>query len=74
MIIKLAVQTIFYILLGIHGIYSLVMVYILLRYGKSKILSLAICALYAVIMTTLYAAAMANFGMLTFPEIELFQI
>lgn len=74
MIIKLIVQTGFYILLGIHGLYSLVMVYILLRYGKSKILGLVVSALYAIIVTTLYAAAMANFSQLTFPNLDIFQI
>lgn len=74
MIIKLLVQTVFFILMGIHGLYSIVMVYILLRYGKSKILGLMVSALYAIIVTTLYAAAMANFNQLTFPNLELFQI
>ncbi|OGE77887.1 MAG: hypothetical protein A2751_02475 [Candidatus Doudnabacteria bacterium RIFCSPHIGHO2_01_FULL_46_14] len=74
MIIKLIVQTVFYILLGIHAIYSLVMVYILLHYGKSKILSLTVCALYAIIMTTLYAAALANFSALSFPDFNLYEI
>lgn len=74
MILQLLVQSVFYILLGIHALYSLVMVYILLRYGKSKILSLTVCALYAIVITTLYAAAMANFTQLSFPDFNLFQI
>lgn len=74
MLIKLAVQAIFYILMGIHGLFSLVMVYVLLRYGKSKILGLTISALYAIVSTTLYAAAQANFNALTFPDIDLYAL
>jgi len=47
------------------------MVYVLLRYGKSKILSLAVSALFLIAIATLYAAAQANFNLLTFPELEL---
>lgn len=72
--IKLAVQTIFYILLVIHGLFSLVMVYILLRYGKSKLLSLSVSAVYAIIITALYATALANFHKLTFPEIQFYAV
>jgi len=53
----------------IIAIYSLVSVYVLLRFGKSKILGICVSIFYLVIMTSLYAAAAANFGLLTFPAI-----
>lgn len=68
--IKLAAEIIFYGLLGILGIYSVMMVYVLVRYGKSKILALAASAFYAIILTTLYGAALANFQAIKFPVID----
>lgn len=68
--IKLAAEIIFYGLLGILGLYSVMMVYVLVRYGKSKILALVASAFYAIILTTLYGAALANFAAIRFPNID----
>ena len=67
MVIKLVSEAIFYILAGILGIYSVAMVYVLLRFGRSKILALLLCAFYLIILTSLYAAALQNLSAIHFP-------
>lgn len=71
MIIKLAAQIIFYGLAAILAAYSVVMVYVLLRFGQSKILGLVLSGFYIMVIITLYAAAVGNFARLSFPEFEL---
>ncbi len=66
--IKLIAQIIFYGLVGIFTLYSMMMVYILLRYGRSKVLGLVMSGLYLVLVITLYAAAVGNFIRIVFPE------
>ena len=68
MITKLIVQIIFYGLMAILGTVSAVMVYVLLKYGKSKVLALVLSGFFIVIMISLYGAAVGNFQNLTFPE------
>ena len=69
--IKLLVQIIFYSLAGILALYSVVMIFVLLRYGRSKILGLVISGFYIIMVITIYAAAVGNFVRITFPEISL---
>ncbi|MBI4050672.1 MAG: hypothetical protein HY396_01710 [Candidatus Doudnabacteria bacterium] len=69
MIIKLLVQILFYGLMMILAFYSLLMVYVLLRFGKSKVLGLVLSAFYLILITSLYAAAIANFNQISFPKI-----
>lgn len=65
--IKLVAETVFSLLLLFLGAYSLLAIYVLLRYGQSRVLGLTITALYAILMLSLYAGAMANFNRIPFP-------
>lgn len=58
---KLILQILFYLLMGGFALYSFTMVYILLRYGKSKILGLSVAVFYFILIASLYGAALANF-------------
>lgn len=69
--LKLAAEIVFQGLMVILGLYSLMMVYVLMRYGKSKILGIVISVFYAIIITTLYGAALANFEAIHFPQLNL---
>ncbi len=69
MIVKLLAQILFYGLMIILAFYSVLMVYVLLRFAKLKILALIISALYLILITSLYAAAVANFNQIPFPKI-----
>jgi len=51
------------------ALYSAVTVYVLLKFGKSKILAIVISLFYLVVMTSLYAAAVSNFEAIIFPNI-----
>ncbi|KKW23490.1 MAG: hypothetical protein UY65_C0002G0015 [Parcubacteria group bacterium GW2011_GWA2_51_12] len=68
MIIKLLVYLIFYGLLLLLSVYSLVMIYVLFRYGKSKILGTILSAFYLLVILSLYAAAEANLSMIPIPQ------
>lgn len=65
---SLIAQIIFAGLMLVLLLYSLMMVYALVRFGKSKILALALSAFYLFLMTSLYAAAQANFNNLALPQ------
>lgn len=65
-IIKLIVQILFYGLIGLLTVYSMIMIYVLLRFGKSKILALIVGAFYLVIMLSLYSAALINLSNIPF--------
>jgi len=56
------VALIFYILMAGFVLYSLVALYALLRFGRSKILSIIVSILYLIISAGLYAAAVGNLG------------
>ena len=71
MIIKLLAQILFFGLAGILAAYSVIMIYVLIRFGQSKLLGLVLSAFYAIVITTLFAAAAENFARLTFPELNL---
>ncbi|OGE75639.1 MAG: hypothetical protein A3K06_00600 [Candidatus Doudnabacteria bacterium RIFCSPHIGHO2_01_52_17] len=66
--IKLIVYLLFYGLIFLVAAYSLIMVYILLRFGKSKILGVVLGAFYLLIMLSLYAAAEANLSHIPLPQ------
>ena len=68
---ELLATVIFYGLLGILGLFSLVMIYVLLRFGKSTMLGVVIIGLYLVIMGSLYGVAIANFAALQFPNLSI---
>lgn len=69
--IALAAKIIFYTLMGLLGTYSLLMIYVLLRFGRSKLLGIILSACFAVLMLSLYAAAVANFQQIPFPQFNL---
>lgn len=68
MLLKLLAQIVFYALMGFLAVYSLTMVYVLLQFGKSKILGLIISAFYVIVMMSLYAAALNSFNQIPFLE------
>ena len=51
---------VFYILMAGFILYSLLALYALLRFGRSKILVIFISILYLIITASLYAAAIGN--------------
>ncbi|TSA46414.1 hypothetical protein D4R52_00565 [bacterium] len=59
----------FYMMMAAVALYSAVTVYVLLKFGKSKILAIVISLFYLVVMTSLYAAAVSNFEAIIFPNI-----
>lgn len=67
--IKIAAQLIFHLIMLFFGVYSLVMVYVLMRFGESKIVGALITVLYFIVMGSLYAAATANFYHIPFPRL-----
>lgn len=66
--IKLIFSILFSAAMILVALYSLTMIYVLLRYGKSKILGLVLSVFYIIIAGSLYAAAQANFDKIPFPE------
>ena len=51
---------VFYLLMAGFVFYSLLGIYALLRFGRSKILAIIICIVYLMISAGLYAAAVSN--------------
>jgi hypothetical protein len=56
----------FYVVMGIFALYSFILIYALLRFGKSKILSLGVALFYFILITSLWSAALANFSQIPF--------
>jgi hypothetical protein len=54
------VAVIFYLIMAAFMIYSLLAMYALLSFGRSKILGAIVSILYLVIVASLYAAAVGN--------------
>ena len=69
--IEFAAKIIFYALMSLFGIYGLLMIYILLRFGRSTLLGIVLSAFYAVLILSLYAAAVASFEQIPFPQFNL---
>lgn len=67
-LIKLVIEVIFYGAMLFLGFYSIIMIYVLLRFGKSKILGLIISVFYLILITSLYAAALENFNNIPFSQ------
>lgn len=68
MIVRLIAEVIFYGLMLLFGLFSFAMIFTLLKYGRSVIVGLVISAVFLIVMFSLYATALANFGKLPFPE------
>lgn len=66
--IKTVSEILFYLVIFALSLYSLVMVYSLLRYGQSKLLGIVVAALYLVIFSSLFLAAFGNFESIPFPQ------
>lgn len=60
------IALIFYITMAGFVIYSIIALYSLIRFGKSKSLALMITALYTIIASGLYASAVINLNNLKF--------
>jgi len=60
------VALIFYLLMAGFVMYSLIAIYSLLRFAKSKILALVISILYLIVSASLYASAVSNLGKIHF--------
>jgi len=56
------IALVFYVLMAGFILYSLIALYALLRFGRSKIVGILVSILYLVITAGLYAAAVANLG------------
>jgi hypothetical protein len=54
------VGIIFYLFMTVIIVYSLIAIYSLLSYGKSRILGLTVTILYLIILVSLYGAAISN--------------
>ncbi len=67
--IKLLAEILFYALMLLLAVYSAVMIYVLLRFGESKIFGFVLSAFYFLLMVSFYAAASVQFENLPFPEI-----
>ena len=70
--LKTLLELLFDLTMLVLAIYSLILVYILFRFGQSKALSLVVSALYVIIMASLYAAALQNFNAVPFSDITFF--
>ena len=57
---------VFYVIMAGFVLYSLLAIYALLRYGRSKILAIIVSLLYLVITAGLYAAAVGNLNAIHF--------
>ena len=62
-------QIIFYALVALFAVYSFLLIYVLLRFGQSKILGLTLSALYVFALLILYTTAQYYFNALTFPAL-----
>ncbi len=51
---------VFYLIIAAFVIYSIIAIYSLLRYGRTKILNLTVIVFYLVISAGLYAAAVSS--------------
>ncbi|GEM_PF-2741324 len=57
---------VFYLLMAGFLLYSLIALYALLRFGRSKIMVIIVCLLYLIVSASLYAAAVANLNSIKF--------
>lgn len=57
---------VFYIIMAGFVLYSLIALYALLRFGRSKILAIIVSILYLLISASLYAVAVSNLNSIHF--------
>lgn len=65
-LVETILALVFYIIMAGFAIYSLMAIYALVRYGRSKLIALGIALLYLVVMAGLYAAAVENLNHIKF--------
>ena len=68
--LKFIAEIIFYLLMVIFALYSLEMIYALLRFSKSRMLGIILSAIYLIIIFSLYGAAAINLRMVRFMVTE----
>lgn len=71
MIIEEIAKLLFYGFSGLIGLYSIIMIYVLLAYGRSRVLGLALSAFYVLLIVSIYSSAVGQFLRITFPEFTL---
>lgn len=71
MIIKSVFQIIFYLAMLGMALYSILLIYILGRYGQSKPLVILVSVFFLILLTTLYGAAVYNFNQIPFHTFNL---
>lgn len=62
-------QIVFYALTTLFAVYSFLLIYVLLRFGQSRILGFTLSALYVFALLVLYSTAQYYFSALTFPPL-----
>lgn len=65
-IVSTILGLIFYLLMAGFMLYSLLTIYSLLRFGRSRILGIIVSILYLIITAGLYAAAVSNLNAIKF--------
>ncbi|MBI4363549.1 MAG: hypothetical protein HY545_01740 [Candidatus Doudnabacteria bacterium] len=60
------IALVFYLIMAVFVIYSMLAMYALIRFGKNKLLAFAVSLLYIVIAAGLYGAAVDNLNLLKF--------
>jgi predicted membrane channel-forming protein YqfA (hemolysin III family) len=60
------IAIIFYLIMAAFVLYSLIALYSLLRFGRTKILAIIVSILYLIISAGLYAAAVSNLNAIKF--------
>ncbi|MBX4186936.1 MAG: hypothetical protein KW802_01600 [Candidatus Doudnabacteria bacterium] len=58
------ISIIFYLLMVVFVLYSLLAIYSLLRFGRTKIMGIIMALLYLIICAALYASAVGNLNLL----------
>jgi hypothetical protein len=58
------ITIVFYLIMATLVLYSILAFYALLKFGRSKIISLTVSILYLIIIVSLYAAAVGNLNKL----------
>ncbi|MBI3952673.1 MAG: hypothetical protein HY336_01825 [Candidatus Doudnabacteria bacterium] len=60
------IALVFYLIMAGFAIYSMLTMYALIRFGKSKLVAFGVCLLYLIISASLYSAAVDNLGLIKF--------
>ena len=61
---ELLIEILFYALMLVLALYSIVMFYVLMRFGQSRLLGFVLFGLYAVVILSLLGAAQSNLSII----------